>query len=120
MGKEITAQFTLDEKVKQRLAGRAWFAEVAATSDCPFWLDGFAKAAREWADKQLGTAPDALLVMTDQQAKAFEGRKVGFGEFAELTYGEAPIDRLAWYGDACVELQAYLRSARGQRRIDGD
>lgn len=109
--------------LEQRIAGRKEFEtlrQLAFDFDGvnPAWLDGFARAAREFANQQLGS-PDTLVVMSEAEAMRYEARKITFGEYTGTLISEVPIERLTWYADAAVPLQAYLRSDRGQRRIDG-
>lgn len=57
-------------------------------------------------------------VMEDKKAKAFEKSILTFGVHVGKTYADAPIEYLTWLTDSARELQAYLRSDRGQKRID--
>lgn len=55
------------------------------------------------------------------QAFEFGNRAIRYGEFIDQQYKSVPIERLWFYADSAVELQAYLRSEIGQKRIaDGD
>jgi len=68
---------------------------------------------------QLGVqlvAQQNLPKMTDEQAKKFEQRLVGFGRHAEQSYAECPTDYLLWLQEKQIELSAYLRSDHAQKR----
>lgn len=105
----------------QRIAGRKEFqalVQLAVDPEVdPHWLDGFVRAARDFVYEQQGP-PDGLVVMSQEEAVRYGKRLMAFGEYEGTKISETPIERLAWYGDAAVPLQAYLRSVVGQRRID--
>lgn len=56
--------------------------------------------------------------ISDQEAIAFESRQINFGQHAGKAFSEVPISYLTWIADSSNGLQAYLKSDRGQKRIE--
>lgn len=112
--------------VKARIAGSQAFeaAKELAMIDCDGddFEEGFARACRRYADARLGDAEKpSLKVMSREQAIEFGNKIIRYGEFHGQQYKSVPIERLCFYADSAVDLQAYLRSEIGQKRIaDGE
>ena len=110
-----------ENNAAKRIAGRKEFEalrQLAYDADVdPAWLDGFARAARDFALGVFGPSEE-LRVMTEPEAVRYETKEIQFGNYIGTPISEVPIERLTWYADAALPLQAYLRSARGQKRID--
>ena len=56
--------------------------------------------------------------MTDDEARAFERKTIGFGKYSDSLIGDIPIEYLVWLDeqpDFRRQLNAYLRSKLGQQ-----
>ncbi len=108
--------------MESRVAGANAFdvAKELAMTDCDGadFENGFARACGRHADSYFG-APERseLRTMSVQEAIKFHNRAIRYGEFIDQQYKSIPIERLCFYADSAVELQAYLRSEVGQKRI---
>lgn len=116
---------TIDaNKIAERALGRELAKEILRS-------DSLLGLAEQSFDMQLGfwrevqdnvppfakpEQPRELMVMGDGEAQKFEKRFSKFGK----RYGDVPIRELAVMADQAVELQAYLRSSRGKKRIEDE
>lgn len=108
--------------VESRVAGSQAFesAKELAMIDCDGseFEEGFARACRRHADAYFGSQERSeLRTMSVQEAIRFHNKPIRYGEFITQQYKSIPIERLCFYADSAVELQAYLRSEVGQKRI---
>lgn len=77
----------------------------------------------EHADTPPRKAPQETspVAMNSDQAKAFEQARITYGIHSGKCMGDIPIKYLCWLGDpteSSRNLQQYLRSDRGKRRIE--
>lgn len=85
--------------------------------------EGFWGMIKEEAEKRLPPKetkkpPPTRPTMTDDEAKAYERKLVGFGYHQDKTISDCPTDYLLWLNGQNENLGAYLRSERGQQRQD--
>lgn len=115
----------LAERVRQRKRGRELAAELLDLLDTADEDDltsqplreGLMAGFRAWLDLPEKPEPGA---MTKQEAVAFEGRRIEFGQYEGKTYSEIPIRYLAWLVDQQVALTSYIKSDAGQKRLEDE
>lgn len=76
-----------------------------------FWLEILSMMPEEL--KQTGERK-----LTDDEAVEFESTTISFGTHSGKVFSEVPIGYLTWIADSTNQLQAYLKSDRGQKRIE--
>lgn len=109
-----------EKATEERIAGRELAEEVLSfvqEDATEAFRHGFWRTLLEHCPSEIRPTAAELLVMDDCKAKAFEGSQIEFGLHRGSSYGEIPISYLAWLADSAVELQSYLRSERGRRRL---
>ncbi len=106
-----------DAEVAQRIAGREWFEEVFAAlppSESDPYRQGFMdRAKRCFTVQQID--PGA---MSDEAARDFGRRLIGFGAHADKTYDDCPLEYLIWLAESNRGLMKYLRSRRIREERD--
>lgn len=109
------------DQTADRITGRKVANEliVMAISDNPQkdFQVGFARACRAFADRVLGPVETQLRVMSEDEARKFEQTRIQFGMHLGQEIIDVPIEYLVWVADSQTNLQAYLRSPLGLRRI---
>lgn len=108
---------------KERITARQDAVELVAMATeqvSENYRAGFAVGLREMADIILGPVETGLRIMSDKEAADFERKMLKFGIHRDQPIGHVPIGYLTWIADANLELQAYLRSSVGKRRIELD
>lgn len=112
------------QSMRDRIEGAELAAEIVRLAEIDdvslAKREGFFRGLKRLCDDNLPAPPkdDPRPVMTDEQAARFERQTVGFGRYAEHTWGEVPNSYIAWLHAQEIKLGAYLRSERGQRRQD--
>ncbi len=111
-----------NQEVKDRIAGRIeaeQMIEMLQTSEkSPAWQQGFFRELHRASIASGDVTIERLKVMDDEQAKRFEKKTIDFGTHRGIEYRSVPITYLTWLADSVLNLQAYLRSERGQKRIE--
>lgn len=109
-------------RIIDRKAGRdeaKVLLEMRSSGVSNAFVEGFARAMREYADSVLGKQQcETLRAMSADEAAAFEKRKIRFGIHECKCFADVPADYLAWIADSALEIQAYLRSERGKQRLE--
>lgn len=112
-------------ELKQIIEGRRLAGELLSILDgdtfsgdkCRgFWAEMLDRCPEHFKPSTPPT--EKLLTMTDDQAARFESQTIWFGAHSGTMYRDVPIDYLTWLSDQTLPLQAYLRSWRGQQRIE--
>lgn len=114
-----------DDAITQRVEGRHLAVELLSVLDGETFTE---HKLRGFWDEMLGQCPwppvtpekSTLRTMDDESAKRFEQSLIKFGIYSGSQYGVVPIVYLTWVADNAIDLQAYLRSERGKRRIEND
>lgn len=109
------------KEVQKRIQGRKDCEEVLGLileGKTKEYREGVARACFEMFSDLLPKASNGLLVMSDKDAKEFEKTPRRYGIHRDIPNGDVPIKYLVWLADDTVEVQAYLRSARGKKRIE--
>lgn len=108
--------------IEYRIQGRKIAREVIEEychGENPDWVEGFLRECKRSAADKLRDPP-AAFVMSDSEARAFEREVIRFGKHMGSRYDQVPIEYLAWLGDQCRRLIAYLASDHATERIDSD
>ena len=61
--------------------------------------------------------PATIEPLSDEAARTFGRRIIGFGKYACSRYDDAPMDYLEWLADQNVQLIRYIRSRRVQAEM---
>ena len=104
------------EQVRDRIAGRKWAEEVAAENMTPAFRAGFMNSIKRcFTVREID--PQA---MSDEEAREFGRDILGFGQHANETYDDCPLEYLEWLVDQNATLARYLRSRRIQEEREDD
>ncbi len=107
------------KRVAQRIAGRELFEEVydqlPADESDPLRQGFMDRAKRCFTVQQID--PQA---MSDEAARDFGRRYMGFGAHADKTYDDCPLEYLIWLAESSRGLMKYLRSRRIREEREGD
>jgi hypothetical protein len=115
----------MNNELQSRINGRKYGSEVAGVfvekmetpnDDRDAFLNGVARAFREWSDSILGQPYSESRVMTNSEANRYETNCIRFGKHLGTPIKDIPLDYLQWLADAQNELCAYLRSDVGRIR----
>lgn len=121
----------IDERIKQRIAGRKHAAECAGLFDLhslgddgsESFFDHLRSVFPKWLAKPVPAPPEPQ-PMSDLQAKAFGASLMTFGKHAGTRIDQVPLEYLLWLADAPDEwkadLRRYLKSRRVQIEQDTD
>jgi hypothetical protein len=117
-------------ELTSRIAGRKWGNDLVrlwveeteprfndgSLADPDAYINGIARAFREWSDSILGQPFSESKVMTKAEAERYESNCIRFGKYLGTPIKDIPLDYLQWLADAQNELCAYLRSEVGRKR----
>lgn len=60
--------------------------------------------------------PSTVEPLSDEDARAFGHRLLGFGQYRDYRYDDVPLGYLEWLADQNIQLVRYIRS----RRVQGE
>jgi len=109
----------MDKSDQDRIAGRKWAEETLAgiADESADYREGF---WREIGRHQPKPSPLKLGLMSDEQAREFGRRTIGFGTHGTKRYDDAPLEYLKWLAEANVDLARYVGSRRVQAETTED
>jgi len=112
------------QRAKDRIEGRKFAEElltfIPADSSEEF-MEAFAKRLLCFVETIVLSNETTLMVMNDKAAERFENcHRIMYGKHKGKKYIEVPIEYLTWIADSNSQLQAYLRSKRGTKRIENE